>query len=44
MTDFTPERDAAYDVALQATRKIVLAGNAGFVDDGRFALTRYRGG
>jgi uncharacterized delta-60 repeat protein len=44
MTDFTPERDAAYDVALQATGKVVLAGNAGFVDDGRFALTRYRGG
>jgi uncharacterized delta-60 repeat protein len=44
MTDFTPQRDAAYDVALQATGKIVLAGNAGSFDDGRFALTRYRGG
>jgi uncharacterized delta-60 repeat protein len=44
MTDFTPQHDAAFDVALQATGKIVLAGNAGVFDDGRFALTRYRAG
>jgi uncharacterized delta-60 repeat protein len=42
-TDFTPYRDGASDLALQAGGKIVLAGYAG-KSDPRFALARYRGG
>jgi uncharacterized delta-60 repeat protein len=42
-TDFTPYKDRASDVALQANGRIVLAGYAGGSDH-RFALARYRGG
>jgi uncharacterized delta-60 repeat protein len=42
ITDFTPELDTAYGVALQSDGKIVTAGGAAvFTDSGRFALTRY---
>jgi uncharacterized delta-60 repeat protein len=45
MTNFTTRRDLAFDVALQANGKIVLAGYAGAGgSDSRFALARYRGG
>jgi uncharacterized delta-60 repeat protein len=40
MTDFTPKRDVAWAVALQADAKIVVAGVAG-LSNGKIALVRY---
>jgi uncharacterized delta-60 repeat protein len=39
-TDFTPQVDVAYGVAIQATGKIVAAGRAS-IDGGQFAVARY---
>lgn len=43
MTDFTPTRDVAWAIALQADAKIVLAGAAG-LSNARIAIARYNPG